>query len=132
MPISFGKKRKYDEAIAALFSSKTVLEAATKAGISHATLTRWLKLPEFIELYSEAKKQLMQGTINKLIESSFDAAKGLVDIANDTEAAASARVTAWRSVLEFAFKSDENEFIKSKLEELEKTNSSDSASGWIE
>jgi hypothetical protein len=133
MAASNGQRRKFDIAIAALMSTRTIADAAVKSGIHYKTLIRWMKLLDFIERYNEAKSQLMTATVNKLRDVAFESVTELSAIAKNPGTSDAARVTALRTLLEFSFRGDEAEFIKARIDELEqKTNSSsDSQSGWI-
>ena len=58
--------RKADAVIAALLTEPTHAAAAKAAGVSEATLQRWLKLPEFQLRYKAARRELVEGTLAKL------------------------------------------------------------------
>lgn len=55
-----------DLAIAALLSTSSQAEAAAEAGISEATLTRWLREPEFQRRYREARWTVLHSAIGRL------------------------------------------------------------------
>lgn len=58
--------RKQEQAIAALLSEPTVRDAARKAGVGEATLSRWMGLDEFREEYRSARRQVLEGAITNL------------------------------------------------------------------
>ena len=64
---------KGQQAIAALLTDPTHEKAARKAGISLATLQRWLNDPAFKDAYRQARQQAFEGAIFKL-EWAFDQA----------------------------------------------------------
>ncbi len=110
---------KQNAVIAALLCSGSILAAAEKVGCSPRTIHRFLKNESFKIAYREAKSKLLDGALNQMRAASSEAVTGLIEIAKDVNATSSARVTAWRSILELAIKGDEVEFVKDKLIEAE-------------
>lgn len=53
-------------AIAAMITEPTYLKAAAKAGISKATLHRWLKLPEFAEAFHRTRRAIVESAYGKM------------------------------------------------------------------
>ncbi len=121
---------KQSAVIAALLCSGSVLAAAEKVGCSPRTIHRYLNDESFKIAYRQAKSQLLDGAINLLRNSSVDAVRGLIEIAKDGNSTSSARVTAWRSVLEFGLRGDEQEQIKERLAELESSVNEGASEGW--
>ncbi len=60
------QSRTQDRAILALLSEPTMEQAAKKCGIATTTLWRWLQEPEFQRQYSEARRQVFEGTLLRL------------------------------------------------------------------
>ncbi len=112
--------RKKDIAIVALVTEPTVADAAKKAGISHATLHKWLKVKEFKDAYREARREAVSAAISRLQQTATEAVDALRDVMNDPENPASARVSAARAILEIAVKAVELEDFESRLEQLER------------
>lgn len=112
--------RKKDAAIVALVTEPTIADAAKKAGISHATLHRWLQIKDFKDAYREAKREAVSAAIARLQRTATEAVDALRDVMNDTESPASARVSAARSILEIAIKAVELEDFERRLEALER------------
>lgn len=52
-------KRNYERAVAALMASPTAKEAAKAAGIGESTLRSYKSDPEFMELYTAARHELI-------------------------------------------------------------------------
>jgi hypothetical protein len=52
--------------------------AAEKAGVSEVTLWRWLKLPEFLAAYRQARREVMEKATAQLQQSAWAAATTLV------------------------------------------------------
>lgn len=53
--------------MAALLTAPTQAAAAAQAGIGEATLQRWLRLPEFQLAYRQARQQLLDRAVGKLL-----------------------------------------------------------------
>lgn len=113
--------RKQEQAIAALLNCPTVEQAAKAVGIGEVTLWRWLQLPDFQEKYREAKRQAVAQAVARLQQVTTQAVDTLEAIMIDTEAPASSRVTAAKTVLEMAIKGVELEDLSARIEALEKT-----------
>ena len=64
----FGSKK--EEAIAALLVQRNIEEAAKSVGVSHKTLLRWMKVPEFDEAYRKARRQAFGQAIARLQQGS--------------------------------------------------------------
>lgn len=108
-------------AIAALLQNPNVADAAKQAGIGHRTLTRWLSGdPEFQSAYRDAKKQVVQGAIDRIRAACSEAVTALREIMTDAESPSSSRVSAARTILEMAMRSLEVEEFNSRLAELER------------
>lgn len=114
------RSRKEDIALAALISEPTLGEAAKKAGISEATLWRWLQDPIFQEKYRAARRQAVSHAITQLQRSSTQAVETLHSVMTDTETPAATRVTAAKTILEMAVKAVELEDLAVRIEALEK------------
>lgn len=70
---------KQERLLLALLIEPTHEAAAAKAGISPATLRRWLRQPEFIRAYRVARRQLVETAIGKLQQASSEAVDTLRD-----------------------------------------------------
>jgi len=111
--------RKKDAAILALVTEPTIADAAKKAGISHATLHRWLQIKDFKDAYREAKREAVSAAISRLQRTATEAVDALRDVMNDAESPANARVSAARAILELAIKAIELEDLEARVEQLE-------------
>ncbi len=111
--------RKQELAIAALLRSPTIAGAAEQAGVSEATLFRWLQRPDFEEAYRRARQAAVDQAISQLQQATGQAVSTLQDVQADAEAPASSRVTAAKTVLEMALKLRESEELEARLAALE-------------
>lgn len=69
--------RKQEAVIAALLSQRTHAEAAVKAGVSEATLQRWLLLPPFKAAYRDARRQVFETALGGLQQAIGEAVDAL-------------------------------------------------------
>ena len=112
---------KQEKAVLNLLFCKTEEEAAAASGIGRTTLWKWKKLPEFKAALDEAKANAIGDAAVMLQGASTSAANVLIEIAEDKSAPSANRVTAARSILEYALKAKEQDDIISRLDELENT-----------
>ena len=70
--------RKREQAVWALLTEPTMEAAAAAAGISGATLSRWLKLPEFQAQYRKARRRVLEDAILRLQQAACQAVETLV------------------------------------------------------
>jgi hypothetical protein len=73
--------RKREQAIAALLTERSQAQAAAKAGISEATLQRWLNLPEFRAAYRQARRRLVEGAVGRIQAATGQAVDTLLAVA---------------------------------------------------
>ena len=112
--------RKKDEAIAALLTQRSIVEAAKVTSIGPQTLYRWLKIPEFQAAYREARWAAFSQTNARLQQAASAAVSTLLKIMVDVKAPASARVRAADLILERAKQAMEIEDIEVRLAKLER------------
>jgi hypothetical protein len=117
---------KREQAIIALITSRTHRDAATACGIGLRTLQKWLTEPAFAEAYARAKRELIDGTTSELRNHGTKAVATLARIASDTESPAAAQVSAASRILEFLYRSHEDEDISARLDKLEAERNGDS------
>lgn len=113
----FGRKK--DQALAALLSHRNVEESAKAAGISTATLKRWLHLPEFQAAYREARREVVLQTNARMQQNSGVAASVLFKLMADPATPPSIRARTAQCILECANRSLELEDIAVRLARLE-------------
>ena len=111
--------RKQEKLIAALITEESIKEAAAKAGVAEVTVYRWLKVNEFQNAYRQAKTETVRQAIAQLQKNSGVAVRVLREIAQDTDAPASSRVSAARTILETSVKAVELDDLAARVETLE-------------
>src|SRR5215468_4350724 len=95
--------RKQEALIAALLTEPTHAAAAAKAGVSEATLHRWLHLPDFQSAYRQARRELVEGAVGRIQAATGQAVDTLLAVAKDG-AKDSDRVRAAMALLDHAFR----------------------------
>jgi translation initiation factor 2 alpha subunit (eIF-2alpha) len=114
----FGRKK--EEAVAALLIHRNTEEAAKAAGISHNTILKWMKEPEFDAAYREAKRTAFGQAVARLQQGSAAAATTLLKVMIEAATPPSVKVRAAEAVLNHASKAIEIEDIEARLAELER------------
>jgi hypothetical protein len=85
--------------VAAIAAGKTQGQAAESAGLSISTVDRRLQDESFRGEVDAARREMMTRTVGLLADAATGAVAVLVEIANDGEQAAAARVSAARAIL---------------------------------
>lgn len=107
------------KAIAALVSEPTKRAAAAKAGISESTLRSYLSDPAFMAEYRAAVSSMLDDATRESQQALSPALSCLREVTTDTEAPATARIAAARSLLEYALRLTEFTDVVARLNELE-------------
>src|SRR5262249_43562747 len=118
--MSAGSKlgRKQESAIAALLTERTHADAAATAGISEATLQRWLRLPAFLRAYRYARRVAVETAVAQLQRASTKAVRTLTR--NLRCGNPSVEVRAAATVLELAAKGVELLDLEERVAALER------------
>jgi DNA-binding MurR/RpiR family transcriptional regulator len=110
---------KHEKLLAALLTSPTIQGAAKVAGISEATALRYLKEAEFAGAYREARREVVSHAVTQLQSACGEAVATLREVASDTEALASSRVSAAKAILETSLRAVEIDDLAARVEALE-------------
>lgn len=95
------------------------MAAAKAAGISEATIHRYLNEADFREEYKAARARLLEGTLTVLQAGALEAVRTLEAIMKNKRSPVSCRLGAARSILELAFKAREMLEFEERLRALE-------------
>jgi AcrR family transcriptional regulator len=106
-------------AITALMTQPTIEKAARAAGVSKATMFRWLAEDEFSGALREASGRLLEGAVATLQAGSGEAVEALRGILADKMASDAAKVSAARTILEMALRVRELFEHEQRIAELE-------------
>jgi hypothetical protein len=110
--------RKQHVIISALLTEPTHREAAQKAGISPATLTRWFHDAGFVAAYQAAKDQALGETLTYLQQSLLGAVAVLRAVMTDETSKPPTRVQAARALLELGLRAHQMATIEGKMDLL--------------
>lgn len=117
MPASLSSKQQ--KALTELLAQPSVKAAAVSAGVSEASLWRWLQVPAFQEALRQARGRVLECTLTALQSASQQAVETLTTIMKDSLAHPTARVSAARTVLEMTIKGREILEVEARLAALE-------------
>ena len=110
---------KQEKALQSLLEEPTTRAAALAAGVSEATVWRWLADEQFSAAYRDARTKHLESTIAALQAAGVDAVKALRQIANDATARDSARVSAAKAIVELGLRGREVLETEARIAELE-------------
>jgi hypothetical protein len=110
---------KQELALSAVIAHRSLKEAAEAAGISETTLWRYMKDEAFSRRLSDARRDAVNHAAIRLQQASSDAVSVLHELMTKTDAPASARTTAARTVLDYSFRVVEMGEMKRRIRELE-------------
>jgi hypothetical protein len=95
--------RKQEALIAALLTEPTHAAAAANAGVSEATVQRWLRLPGFTAAYRQARRELVEAAVGRVQAATGQAVDTLLAVAKDG-AKDGDRVRAAVALLDYGFR----------------------------
>jgi RES domain-containing protein len=111
--------RLQETAISALLTAPSVPEAAKMVGVGERTLWRWMRLPGFKEAYQAARRELVRHAIVTVQGVMSQAVKTLVEIMENSDSPASARVSSAKTILELGVRAVEMEDLEARISKLE-------------
>ena len=107
------------QAISALLTEKDIRSAASKVGVSEQTLYVWIREDTFKQALQLCKRDALSLAMMQLQYNAQLATNTLVDILQSDKAGLPTKITAARTLLDFAFKAVEIEDIQERLATLE-------------
>src|ERR1700688_1978771 len=121
--------RKKEEAIAALLTQRNVEEAARAVGIGTQTLLRWLKIPEFVKEYRQARGEVVRQAVARLQQATGAAGSVVLKLMTDPNVPAAVKLRAAECVFDRSIKGIELEDIEARVSELERAAEKANAGG---
>ena len=116
-----GEKTRLQEAfLAQLMVQPTVRQAATAAGISTATATKWLRDASFCRAYDDARRQALGETLHYLQQSMHAAVAKLVTLLTAPASKPVVQLAAARAILEYGLRAVELEEVQTRIAQLQK------------
>ena len=123
MPGGPKRERGWERAIAALLAAPTIEGAAPAAGVSKRTLRNWLREPEFLAIYRQARREVVEvaiGRLQRVTAQAVEKLQALLDSPSPT-----VQLGAAKAVLDYAHQAieltdlvEEVEQLKRQLEDL--------------
>ena len=113
------KNKKYRQAVTAILTHSRLEDAAKSLDVKYVTLWRWMQDSEMQGLLSEARRNLLIGTISGLQSAMGEAVTVLRQIIGDTGTPSNVKVSAARTVLDMGFKSLRTIEIEERIDRLE-------------
>ena len=111
--------RKQKKAITALLTTTTIAEAAQQAGVKEATLHLWLKIPEFVNEYRQARREAYNLAMGRLMMNTVTAVKTLNEIMSGQDSTPASRVSAATNTINISMKFSELDDLTKRVEKLE-------------
>ena len=111
---------KQEQVLLAQLAHPTHREAALAAGVSAATLWRYMRDEAFARRLREARRGIYSHALQRLQHSAGKAAKVLCDIAEDPNESGSVRTAAAREVLNQTRRALENDDLRTRVEAMER------------
>lgn len=103
----------------AMLTSKTVDEATKKANISSATAQKYLKDDDFKKEFRTERRKITDNLTSQLLQLGTKAVATLEENLNDPEATAASKNTAAKTILDYIYRSHEQDNIIERIELLE-------------
>ena len=102
-----------------IINCPTLKEVCRKNNISEATLYRLRKEPDFREILNQKRIEMYESALNTAHSFGLDCVKRLMEIVNQEELPATARVNAAKVIIEMCSNYYDNAAILTRIEELE-------------
>jgi uncharacterized protein (UPF0147 family) len=113
------KSKKYKQAVTAILTLARLEEAADSLGVKYVTLWRWMQDSEMQNLLSDARRNLLIGTISGLQAAMGEAVTVLKEILTDAKTPPNVKVSAARIILDMGFKSWSAIELEERMNRLE-------------
>jgi molybdenum-dependent DNA-binding transcriptional regulator ModE len=110
---------KQELALRAIAVSPTLKEAARAAGVSDATLWRYMQEPAFKRRLRNARREAVSHALIRMQRASGEAVTVLEELMRSEKASASARISAARAIIDYSMRAVEMDELQSRIDELE-------------
>lgn len=111
---------KKQKAITALILCPTIKQAAESSGVPANTIYKWRQRdPSFMSAYREARLSQLHQAQNMLLQAANKAVLALVAILDDVKSDVFAKVKSAQTILEYGFRTYEQDRVESRLDSLE-------------
>jgi len=110
---------KQEKTIVALLAAPSIKDAAAQAGVTEQTIHRWLKEDAFNSAYLVARRESYQQGVAYAQRKVSDAMKALCEVMDDEKSKGSERVSAAKTIMDFATRGIEFDDHEQRLKEIE-------------
>ena len=88
--------------------------------MDESTIFRMMKNPDFMSAYNDAKRRMLDNTLNAIQSASGEALNTLKMIMIDPSVQASTRVSAAKTILELSLRAFESQQMDQRISDIEK------------
>ena len=113
------KKERKEKIAIDIINCPTLKEVCKKNKVSEATLYRLRQESDFREILNQKRIEMYEGALNAAHSFGLDCVKRLMDIVNQEELPATARVNAAKVIIEMCSNYYDNAAISTKIEGFE-------------
>ena len=113
-------KHNPEKVIVALLNESSISRAANKLKMDESTIFRMMKNPDFMSAYNDAKRRMLDNTLNAIQSASGEALNTLKMIMIDPSVQASTRVSAAKTILELSLRAFESQQMDQRISDIEK------------
>jgi hypothetical protein len=114
--------RGQEKALMGLMQQPTLGLAASQAGVSERTLSRWINQDDsFKSAYLQLRREVVSNAVLQLTKATNTAVNVTIALMTDPETPASVRLGAAKSILELALQTVRIEELEARLAVLEQT-----------
>jgi DNA-binding MurR/RpiR family transcriptional regulator len=114
-----------ERALIALCNESNIKAAAKAAGISEATIHRYLREDEFKAAYRQMRRDALEGATARLSALATAAVETIAAIMLNPKVGAQTRLRAAIAVLDMAYRSAEQDLVLDRLDALERQQEED-------
>lgn len=107
--------------MAILITSQTTEEAIQKAGVTRNTAYKWLGDSDFQRELRDANRTAFVQATSKLSSATSKSVNTLMEIQDDEDATATAKVAAAKAILDFAYNAIQADDLLKRIEEIEQS-----------
>jgi hypothetical protein len=114
-------KHNSEKVIVTLLNESSISRAANKLKVDESTIFRMMQNPEFMSAYNDAKRRMLDNTLNAIQAASGEALETIKSIMNDSSSPRAIRLSAAKTILELSFRAFESQQMEQRISEIEST-----------
>lgn len=114
-------KHNSEKVIVALLTESSISRAANKLRIDESTIFRLMQNPDFMSAYNDAKRRMLDNTLNAIQSASGEALETLRTIMSDQTVQPGTRVSAAKTILELSLRAFESQQMDQRISDIERS-----------